>query len=145
VIRSRFAYACPCQKIGVHFSVKRVKENDHARCIDHLLQTPRCKTHASDAAAALRDQLKLTVDTGHWAAHYPKTLMVILGGRSIYVRHDVQTLQRDPASNGVESSFAATRIDPGSRLFAGDFISIQEALGRGRFNLRITVANRRRS
>lgn len=41
------------------------------------------------------------VDTGHWAERYPDTKMVRLGGRSIYVLHDINELQLDPASCGV--------------------------------------------
>jgi len=32
------------------------------------------------------------VDTGHWAERYPDTKMVRLGGRSIYVLHDLGSL-----------------------------------------------------
>jgi putative phosphoesterase len=42
------------------------------------------------------------VDTGHWAERYPDTKMVRLGGRSIYVRHDINELQLDPVSCGVD-------------------------------------------
>ena len=42
------------------------------------------------------------VDTGHWAERYPDTKMVRLGGRSIYVLHDIHELQLDPASCGVD-------------------------------------------
>ena len=42
------------------------------------------------------------VDTDHWAERYPDTKMVRVGGRSIYVLHDIHELQLDPASCGVD-------------------------------------------
>ena len=42
------------------------------------------------------------VDTAPWAEHYPETRMVTLGGRCIYVLHDVKTLQLDPVSSGID-------------------------------------------
>jgi putative phosphoesterase len=72
------------------------------------------------------------VDTAHWAARYPDTKMVRLGGRSIYVLHDINELQLDPLSCGVDVVvFPATRIGPGSRLFTVCSILIREAPGQG--------------
>jgi calcineurin-like phosphoesterase family protein len=42
------------------------------------------------------------VGTGRWAQSYPDTKMVRLGGRSIYVLHDINELQLDPVSCGVD-------------------------------------------
>ena len=71
------------------------------------------------------------VDTDHWAERYPDTKMVRLGGRSIYVLHDIHELRLDPVSAELTWSFPATRIGPGSRLFAACAILIQEAPGLG--------------
>jgi putative phosphoesterase len=46
--------------------------------------------------------IKGNVDIGHWAESYPHTKMVRLGGRSIYILHDINELTLDPVSCGVE-------------------------------------------
>jgi uncharacterized protein len=42
------------------------------------------------------------VDTGDWAKHFSDTQIVRLGGRSIYILHDLQELQLDPGSCGID-------------------------------------------
>jgi hypothetical protein len=42
------------------------------------------------------------VDTGRWAEYYPETQMITLGGRCIYVLHDIKALRLEPASSGVD-------------------------------------------
>jgi hypothetical protein len=44
------------------------------------------------------------VDTGQWAEHYPEAQKVTLGSRCIYVLPDIQTLQLDPVSSGVDAA-----------------------------------------
>src|SRR4029453_14138001 len=38
------------------------------------------------------------VDSGDWAHQYPDTKLVRLAGKSIYVLHDLKTLQIDPGA-----------------------------------------------
>ena len=38
------------------------------------------------------------VDTDHWAERYPNTKMVRLGGRSIYVLHEIRPAGREPGA-----------------------------------------------
>ena len=40
------------------------------------------------------------IDRGEWAAQYPDTALVKLGGRSFYVLHNLKEL--DPASAGID-------------------------------------------
>jgi predicted phosphodiesterase len=42
------------------------------------------------------------IDTGAWASEYPHTVLVKLGGRSIYVLHNLKELDFDPASAGID-------------------------------------------
>src|SRR6201992_2388888 len=42
------------------------------------------------------------VDIGDWAVAYPETEVVRLAGRSIYVLHDLKTLQVDPVARGID-------------------------------------------
>jgi hypothetical protein len=46
--------------------------------------------------------LRGNVDIGSWAQRYPGTRMVRLGGRSIYVLHDIHELKLDPISSGID-------------------------------------------
>jgi uncharacterized protein len=46
--------------------------------------------------------IKGNVDTAVWAEAYPETTTVTLGGRRIYVLHDLQDLQLDPVSSGID-------------------------------------------
>ncbi|WP_204310102.1 metallophosphoesterase family protein, partial [Enterobacter cloacae] len=42
------------------------------------------------------------VDVGDWAAAYPDTALVSLGGRRIHILHDRKTLQLDPLARGID-------------------------------------------
>jgi predicted phosphodiesterase len=42
------------------------------------------------------------VDNGDWAVAYPATKLVRLAGRSIYILHDLKTLQVDPIARGID-------------------------------------------
>ena len=68
--------------------------------VDHII-------HAGDIGCpeiidALRRIAPVTairgnVDSGEWARQYPDTKLVRLAGKSIYVLHDLKTLQAGPA------------------------------------------------
>lgn len=72
---------------------------------DHII-------HAGDIGrpeviAALRQIAPVTavrgnVDTGAWAAAYPETELVRLGGSSIHVLHNLADLALDPVSAGID-------------------------------------------
>ncbi|TWT11770.1 metallophosphoesterase family protein [Reyranella sp. CPCC 100927] len=42
------------------------------------------------------------VDRGEWAAAYPSTALVMLGGRRIYVLHNLKEIDLDPATSGID-------------------------------------------
>ena len=42
------------------------------------------------------------VDAGDWAAAYSETELVCLAERSIYILHDLKTLQIDPVARGID-------------------------------------------
>ena len=42
------------------------------------------------------------IDVGEWARGYPDTELLRLGGRVLYVLHDLKALQIDPAASGVD-------------------------------------------
>ncbi|WP_407181478.1 metallophosphoesterase family protein [Bradyrhizobium sp. STM 3562] len=80
------------------------------------------------------------VDTGHWAEGYPETRMVKLGGRSIYVLHDIHQLQLDPASSGVDVVISGHSHRPRIETIGGVLYLNPGSAGPRRFNLPITLA-----
>jgi uncharacterized protein len=47
-------------------------------------------------------RLRGNIDRGEWAAQYPDTALVKLGGRSFYVLHNLKELDLDPAAAGID-------------------------------------------
>ncbi|WP_024508892.1 metallophosphoesterase family protein [Bradyrhizobium sp. ARR65] len=80
------------------------------------------------------------VDTAHWAECYPDTRMVKLGGRSIYVLHDIHQLQLDPASSGVDVVISGHSHRPRIETIGGVLYLNPGSAGPRRFNLPVTLA-----
>jgi putative phosphoesterase len=84
--------------------------------------------------------IKGNVDTGDWAERYPDTQMVKLGGRSIYVLHDLQQLQLDPVSCGIDVVVSGHSHRPRIETIDGVLYLNPGSAGPRRFNLPITLA-----
>ena len=84
--------------------------------------------------------IKGNVDTGKWAARYPATRTVKLGGRSIHILHDVHELEFDPASRGIELVISGHSHKPGIGTVDGVLYLNPGSAGPRRFSLPITVA-----
>jgi putative phosphoesterase len=80
------------------------------------------------------------VDTDHWAERYPDTKMVRLGGRSIYVLHDIHELRLDPVSCGVDVVISGHSHRPRIETIRGVLYLNPGSAGPRRFNLPITLA-----
>ena len=80
------------------------------------------------------------VDTGDWAERHPDTHTVRLGGRSIYVLHDLQELQLDPASHGVDVVISGHSHRPRIETIDGVLYLNPGSAGPRRFNLPVTLA-----
>ncbi|HWX76548.1 MAG TPA: metallophosphoesterase family protein [Candidatus Acidoferrales bacterium] len=80
------------------------------------------------------------VDTGPWAESYPDTKMVRLGGRSIYVLHDINELQLDPVSCGVELVISGHSHRPRIETIHGVLYLNPGSAGPRRFDLPVTLA-----
>jgi uncharacterized protein len=80
------------------------------------------------------------VDTGPWAESYPDTKMVRLGGRSIYVLHDINELQMDPLSCGVDVVISGHSHRPRIEIIHGVLYLNPGSAGPSRFNLPVTLA-----
>jgi putative phosphoesterase len=80
------------------------------------------------------------VDQGKWAKNYPDTQMVRLGGRSIYVLHDIHELQLDPVSCGIDVVISGHSHRPLIETISGVLYLNPGSAGPRRFKLPITLA-----
>jgi putative phosphoesterase len=79
------------------------------------------------------------VDTGRWAEYYPETQMITLGGRCIYVLHDIKALRLEPASSGVDVILCGHPHRPRIEIIRGVLYLNPGSAGPRRFNLPIAV------
>lgn len=80
------------------------------------------------------------VDTGDWTSGYAETACTRLAGRTLYVLHDLKTLQVDPVALGIDIVVSGhshvAKIDlVGSVMYLNP-----GSAGKRRFNLAITLA-----
>jgi uncharacterized protein len=80
------------------------------------------------------------VDTGHWAERYPDTKMVRLGGRSIYVLHDINELELDPVSCGIDVVISGHSHRPRIETIDDVLYLNPGSAGPRRFSLPVTLA-----
>jgi uncharacterized protein len=80
------------------------------------------------------------VDKGQWAENYPPTRMIKLGGRSIYVLHDIHELQIDPMSCGIDVVISGHSHRPSIETSGGVLYLNPGSAGPRRFNLPVTLA-----
>jgi uncharacterized protein len=79
-------------------------------------------------------------DIGDWAGAYPETEVVRLAGRSIYVLHDLKTLQVDPIARGIDVVVSGHSHVPKIETADGVLYLNPGSAGRRRFNLPVTLA-----
>ena len=79
------------------------------------------------------------VDSGEWAREYPDTKLVRLAGKSIYVLHDLKTLQADPGA-GVDVIISGHSHVPKIDTVGGVLYLNPGSAGRRRFKLPVTLA-----
>jgi putative phosphoesterase len=80
------------------------------------------------------------VDAGDWAVAYPETELVRLAERSIYVLHDLKTLQINPVARGIKVVVSGHSHVPKIHTIAGVVYLNPGSAGRRRFKLPITLA-----
>jgi uncharacterized protein len=80
------------------------------------------------------------VDIGDWAVAYPETEVVRLAGRSIYVLHDLKTLQIDPIARGIDVVVSGHSHVPKIDTADGVLYLNPGSAGRRRFRLPVTLA-----
>lgn len=79
------------------------------------------------------------VDSGEWAHQYPDTKLVRLAEKSIYVLHDLKTLQIDPCA-GIDVIVSGHSHVPKIDTVGGVLYLNPGSAGRRRFQLPITLA-----
>ncbi|MBV8192141.1 MAG: metallophosphoesterase family protein, partial [Alphaproteobacteria bacterium] len=84
--------------------------------------------------------IKGNVDRGTWAADYPHTALVELGGRSIYVLHDLKELDLDPAAAGIDVVVSGHSHRPKVETVDGVLYLNPGSAGPRRFTLPIALA-----
>jgi putative phosphoesterase len=80
------------------------------------------------------------VDIGDWAVAYPETKIVRLAGRSIYILHDLKTLQVDPIARGIDVVVSGHSHVPKIDTADGVLYLNPGSAGRRRFRLPVTLA-----
>ena len=80
------------------------------------------------------------IDRGDWAAHYPDTARVELGGRSLYVLHNLKELDLDPVAAGIDVVVSGHSHRPRSETVGGVLYLNPGSAGPRRFNLPIVLA-----
>lgn len=79
------------------------------------------------------------VDCGGWARDYPDTILVRLAGKSIYVLHDLNSLQADPGG-GIDVIVSGHSHVPKIDRVGGVLYLNPGSAGPRRFKLPITLA-----
>jgi putative phosphoesterase len=80
------------------------------------------------------------VDIGDWAVAYPETKLIRLAGRSIYILHDLKTLQVDPIARGIDVVVSGHSHVPKIDTADGVLYLNPGSAGRRRFRLPVTLA-----
>jgi uncharacterized protein len=80
------------------------------------------------------------IDTGEWAGAFPETEWVEYGGASLYVLHDVNRLDLDPAAAGLRCVISGHSHQPSIRTTGGVLYLNPGSAGPRRFKLPITIA-----
>jgi putative phosphoesterase len=80
------------------------------------------------------------VDKGEWAAAYPHTEFVSLGGRSFYVLHNRDELDLDPAAAGIDVVVSGHSHQPKIETVGGVLYLNPGSAGPRRFSLPIALA-----
>ncbi|MBV9457999.1 MAG: metallophosphoesterase family protein [Bradyrhizobium sp.] len=133
-------------KIGVISDTHGLLRPEAEQClagVDHIIHAgdigrPEVIGGLSRIAAVMA--IKGNVDTADWVARYPDTRTIKLGGRVIYVLHDLKELKLDPAAEGIDVVISGHSHRPGIETADGVLYVNPGSAGPRRFSLPITVA-----
>ncbi len=80
------------------------------------------------------------IDAGEWAKDYPDTELVALGGRVLYVLHNLKGIELDPAASGIDVIISGHSHHPKIETKNGILYVNPGSAGPRRFNLPIALA-----
>jgi putative phosphoesterase len=111
--------------------------------VDHIIHAG--DIGSPDVLAGLRliaptTAIRGNIDSGDWAARYPATARVTLGGRSIYVLHNLKELAFDPAAAGIDVVVSGHSHQPKIETVGGVIYLNPGSAGPRRFTLPIALA-----
>ena len=117
--------------------------------IKHLVGTDHI-IHAGDIGApevieglrriAPTTAIRGNIDTGEWAMDYPDTELVALGGRALYVLHNLKEIKLDPAASGIDVIISGHSHRPKIETKNGVLYLNPGSAGPRRFKLPIALA-----
>jgi uncharacterized protein len=84
--------------------------------------------------------VKGNIDKGAWASELPATAMVEAGPATIYVLHDIQELDLNPAAAGIQIVVSGHSHQPSSTEKSGVLYINPGSAGPRRFRLPVTLA-----
>jgi putative phosphoesterase len=111
--------------------------------VDHIIHAGdigRPEVIAGLRRLAPTTAIRGNVDTGGWVADYPDTTRLTLGGRSIYVLHNVNELDVDPAVAGIDVIVSGHSHRPKIETVGGVLYLNPGSAGPRRFALPIALA-----
>lgn len=133
-------------RIGIISDTHGLLRPEAERCLaglDHII-------HAGDigspdivpalARIAPVSAIRGNVDTGAWADEFPGTRTVRIADRSIFVLHDLKTLEVDPNALGIDVVISGHSHVPKLETIGGVLYLNPGSAGRRRFKLPITLA-----
>jgi putative phosphoesterase len=80
------------------------------------------------------------IDTGEWAIDYPDTKLVVLGGRTLYVMHNLKEMKLDPTASGIEVIISGHSHRPQIETKDGILYVNPGSAGPRRFKLPVALA-----
>ena len=111
--------------------------------VDHII-------HAGDiggpeviaglARLAPTTAIRGNIDTGAWADGYPSTARLTLGGRALYVLHNLDDLDLDPAAAGIDVVVSGHSHRPKIATAGGVLYVNPGSAGPRRFTLPVALA-----
>jgi uncharacterized protein len=121
----------------------RPEVREHLAGVDHIIHAG--DIGRPDVLTALRriapvTAIKGNVDTGGWAQEYAEIERVRLGGRSIFVLHDLNELRIDPVADHVDVIVSGHSHKPVIDTVDGVLYLNPGSAGPRRFKLPITLA-----
>ena len=120
-----------------------------SEAIEHLAGTDHI-VHAGDIGApevieglrriAPTTAIRGNIDAGEWTKDYPDTELVVLGGRALYVLHNLKEIKLDPAVSGLDVIISGHSHRPKIVTKNGVLYVIPGSAGPRRFKLPISLA-----